>query len=75
LSEIENLSIVQYKRYTDAICRREINKFVLYAKIIRSSFASKEEFENFIENLMGNRKREKYLTENELRNMGFSKRG
>lgn len=74
LSEIENLTTVQYKKYFEAISRKEIKNVVLQAKIYRISMAENRSFEAFVDSLERKEKSGRTLTEKDLKKIGFGKR-
>ena len=75
MGEIEGLSIVQLKRYLDAISKKEVRDCVLRAKLYRISMADKRNFDNFVNSLENREISSKPPSEKDMRDMGFSKKG
>lgn len=53
MSEIEKFTTVQYKKYREAIARKEDKEAILQAKIFRVALLNKEGFDSFINAVEG----------------------
>ncbi len=74
LSEIEKLSILQFKKYADAVNRKRISDYIVKAKIARVTGATEKSYQKFISSLERCKKSGRPVTDKEMRDMGFAKK-
>jgi len=76
LSEFEKISMFQFKRYLEAIGRKESEDYKMNASIFRAAFMNQESFKNFLDGFDNDNCKEKSLTEQEMKDdFGFGKKG
>lgn len=74
MGDIKKLSIIEYKKYLDAINKREVEIHKMNAIIFRASTLDQKNFNNFIESFDNNKKSDIVLSEKGMQNIGYGRK-
>lgn len=76
MREIQNFTICQYKKNLEAITKKTLGDYIMQTRIFRASMYEKNDYEGFINSLqdLWEGRKEKVLTENELKSMGIGRK-